>query len=51
MTPKEKVKELIYNLGIENAKYLIDEVLIVLNDYSVDDVKDWENVKQKIEKL
>ena len=50
MTVKAKVKELIHNLGIENAKYLIDEVLIILNDYSTDDIKDWAKVKQEIEK-
>lgn len=51
MTVKSKVKELIHNLGIENAKYLIDEVLIILNDYNVDDVKDWEKVKEEIDKI
>ena len=49
MTTKEKVEELIFELGIENSKYLINEILIVLNDYSKNDVKDWEEIKNIID--
>ena len=49
MTPEEKVEELIFNLGIENAKYLIEEMLIVLNDFSINDIEEWLEVKQQIE--
>ena len=49
MTPKEKVEELIFNLGIENGKYLIEEMLIVLNDFSINDIEEWLEVKQQIE--
>lgn len=46
MTPQEKVEELIYNLGIYNAIYLAEHVLIVLEDYEQvnNNIHEWQEV-------
>lgn len=57
MTPQEKVKELVENLGVYNGLYLAEEVLIVLEDYEPfeNNINEWEEVRdllqQKQEKL
>ena len=49
MTEVEKAEELIYNLGIEHAKYLAEEMLIVLGDYRETDIEDWKGVLAELE--
>lgn len=58
MTQKQKAKELIYNLGRENALYLSQEMQIVIktlvditgSSACKDSLKDWEGVERKISK-
>ena len=52
MTPQEKVEELIENLGVFNAIYLAEHVLIVLEDYKEVDnnIHEWEEVLALLEK-
>ncbi len=55
MTPQEKVEELIENLGVLNAIYLAEHVLIVLEDYEEIDeihkeVQEWKEVLALLEK-
>ena len=49
MTPKAKAKELIKNLGIYGAIYLVDEMLNQLEDYPLNNAKDWQKVKSILE--
>jgi hypothetical protein len=49
LTPVQKAEELIYNLGIENAKYLAQEMLIVLGDYRETDIESWKDVLEELE--
>jgi hypothetical protein len=53
MTTKEKVEELVTNLGIFNAIYLAEHVLIVLEDYEEVDnnIHEWEEVLELLEKI
>ena len=48
MTTKEKATELIKDLGVEHAIYVIDEVLTVLKDWEETELaqKDWEEIKE-----
>jgi hypothetical protein len=55
MTPQEKVEELIENLGVFNAIYLAEHVLIVLEDYELivkinDEIQEWKEVLALLEK-
>lgn len=52
MTPEEKVEELIENLGVPNALYLANEVLIVLGDYEEieNNIHEWKKVVELLEK-
>jgi len=52
MTPKEKVEELVENLGVLNALYLAEEVLIVLEDYEEveNNIHEWKEVVSLLEK-
>ena len=55
MTPQEKVEELIENLGVFNAIYLAEHMLIVLEDYEgIDeihnDIQEWKEVLALLEK-
>ena len=51
MTPEEKVEELIQNLGVFNALYLAEHVLIVLEDYEEvnNNIHEWDEVKKQLE--
>jgi hypothetical protein len=51
MTPEEKVEELIQNLGVFNALYLAEHVLIVLEDYEEVDnnIHEWDEVRKQLE--
>ena len=53
MTPQEKVEELIENLGVFNAIYLVEHVLIVLEDYKEVDnnIHEWKEVLALLEKI
>ena len=44
MTPRQKAKELIKNLGIYNAIYVVDEILQVLEDYKNTNDYEWKEV-------
>lgn len=52
MTPKEKSDELVEDLGVFNAIYLAQHVLIVLEDYKEVDnnIHEWEEVLSLLEK-
>ena len=52
MTPEEKVEELVENLGVLNALYLAEEVLIVLEDYEEvgNNIHEWKEVVSLLEK-
>lgn len=55
MTPQEKVEELIENLGVFNAIYLAEHMLIVLEDYAGiekihDEIQEWKEVLLLLEK-
>ena len=55
MTPQEKVEELIENLGVFNAIYLAEHMLIVLEDYEgIDEIhneiQEWKEVLKLLEK-
>ena len=51
MTPQEKVEELVEQLGISNALYLAEHVLIVLEDYEEvnNKIHEWDEVKKQLE--
>jgi hypothetical protein len=51
MTPEEKVEELVQNLGVFNALYLAEHVLIVLEDYAEVDnnIHEWDEVRKQLE--
>jgi len=51
MTPQEKVEELVEQLGISNALYLAEHVLIVLEDYEEvnNNIHEWDEVKKQLE--
>jgi hypothetical protein len=51
MTPEEKVEELVQNLGVFNALYLAEHVLIVLEDYTEVDnnIHEWDEVRKQLE--
>jgi hypothetical protein len=51
MTPEEKVEELIQNLGVFNALYLAEHVLIVLEDYEEvnNNIHEWDEVRKQLE--
>jgi hypothetical protein len=51
MTPEEKVEELVENLGVFNALYLAEHVLIVLEDYAEVDnnIHEWDEVRKQLE--
>lgn len=51
MTPEEKVEELVENLGVFNALYLAEHVLIVLEDYEEvnNNIHEWDEVKKQLE--
>ena len=51
MTPQEKVEELIENLGVFNALYLAEHVLIVLEDYEEveNNIHEWDEVRKLLE--
>lgn len=51
MTPQEKVEELVENLGVFNALYLAEHVLIVLEDYEEVDnnIHEWDEVRKQLE--
>lgn len=49
MTPKEKSEELVEHLGVLNAIYLVDSVLIVIEDYNnLEDINDWKQVRNEL---
>lgn len=51
MTPKEKSEELVYQLGVLNAIYLVDSILIVLEDYEAVayvEIKEWKQVRDEL---
>ena len=49
MTPKEKAEELVEQLGVLNAIYLVDSILIVIEDYNnLEDINDWKNVRDEL---
>lgn len=49
MTPKEKSEELVEQLGVLNAIYLVESILIVIEDYNnVEDIDNWKNVKNEL---
>lgn len=52
MTPKEKVEELVENLGVFNALYLAKEILIVLEDYEEveNNIHEWTEVRDILQK-
>ena len=52
MTPQEKVEELVENLGVFNALYLAEEVLIVLEDYEPvqNNIDQWTEVRDILKK-
>lgn len=50
MTSQEKANEIIENLGVFNGIYLIDEVLIVLEDYPVTNKDEWLEVRDIVSK-
>lgn len=55
MTPQEKVEELIENLGVFNAIYLAEHMLIVLEDYEgIDEIhneiQEWKEVLELLKK-
>jgi hypothetical protein len=52
MTPQEKVDELVENLGVFNAIYLAEHVLIVLEDYAEveNNINEWKEVLELLEK-
>jgi hypothetical protein len=52
MTPKEKSDELVEDLGVFNAIYLAEHVLIVLEDYKEVDnnIHEWKEVLLLLEK-
>lgn len=52
MTPQEKVDELVENLGVFNALYLAEHVLIVLEDYEEveNNIHEWKEVVDLLEK-
>ena len=50
MTSQEKANEIIENLGVFNGIYLIDEVLIVLEDYPVNNKDEWLEVRDIVSK-
>ena len=55
MTPQEKVEELIENLGVPAAIYLVEHVLIILEDYDIillihDEIQEWKEVLELLEK-
>lgn len=51
MTPQEKVEELVENLGVFNALYLAEHVLIVLEDYEEveNNISEWDEVRKLLE--
>jgi len=51
MTPQEKVEELVENLGVFNALYLAEHVLIVLEDYEEvnNNIHEWDEVRKQLE--
>jgi hypothetical protein len=51
MTIEEKVEELVENLGVFNALYLAEHVLIVLEDYEEvnNNIHEWDEVKKQLE--
>jgi hypothetical protein len=51
MTPEEKVEELVENLGVFNALYLAEHMLIVLEDYEEVDnnIHEWDEVRKQLE--
>jgi hypothetical protein len=51
MTPEEKVEELVENLGVFNALYLAEHVLIVLEDYEEvnNNIHEWNEVRKQLE--
>jgi len=51
MTPQEKVEELVENLGVFNALYLAEHVLIVLEDYEEveNNIHEWDEVRKLLE--
>ena len=49
MTPKEKSEELVEQLGVLNAIYLVDSILIVIEDYNnLEDINDWKQVRNEL---
>ena len=52
MTPQEKVEELVENLGVFNALYLAEQVLIVLEDYEPveNNIDEWTEVRDILQK-
>jgi hypothetical protein len=51
MTPQEKVEELVESLGVFNALYLAEHVLIVLEDYTEveNNISEWDEIKKLLE--
>ena len=46
---EEKAKELVEQLGVLNAIYLVDSVLIVIEDYNnLEDINDWKQVRNEL---
>lgn len=55
MTSQEKAEELVENLGVFNAIYLTEHVLIILEDYDGidkihDEIQEWKEVLELLEK-
>lgn len=55
MTPQEKVEELVEYLGTYNAIYLVEHILIELEDYELivkinDKIQEWEEVLKLLKK-
>ena len=50
MTPQEKANELVEQIGVPYAIYLVDSILIVIEDYpnNSEDIRDWEEVREEL---
>jgi hypothetical protein len=46
MTPKEKSEELVEQLGVLNAIYLAETILMIINDPESQDIQEWAEVKK-----
>ena len=50
MTPQEKVEDLIQQLGVVNAIYLVDTVIFVIEEYENPiNIQYWRKIKLELE--